>query len=111
MDMQELLDEIQEIWEISDVRPIPQTLLVYYKNEYMPVIEDTGTPDRPFIRFIGSNMNIYAASRKHCQYYPENYAYTCETVHGILCAPAINGKDNRDHFVVNSILPLLNGEK
>lgn len=98
---------VLEVWRTSNYPP-PTIPLIYHDNQYMATISDQGD----FVRFMGLDGGIWMALSKRCQQgQPDptigTAVYICVQVTPILCAPTGGPEGDRDLFVLNSILPLL----
>ena len=105
-----LSQRIYQIWNKSQHSP-PKIPLIFYENEYMAVVDDSGA----FIRFVSPDGQIFLALNTYCQLIQPDSSprslldniYVCNKVTPILCSPTGSPKDNRDFFVLNNIIPLL----
>ena len=102
-----LSQQVLQIWTRSGYQP-PSVPLIFYENEYMATVDDTGT----FLRFISSDGQIFLALNTNCQLAkPDDdigdTIYFCKKVDPILCAPVKGPEYVKDLFVLNNIAPLL----
>ena len=102
-----LTDRILAIWARSQYIA-PKVPLIFYENEFMITVEDSGT----FLRFMSSDGQIFLALNLNCQLgKPDpsvgDAVYVCKKVDPILCSPTSGVDSTRDIFVLNNIAHLL----
>lgn len=102
-----LSQQILRVWSFSQYDP-PAIPLIFYDNEYMLTIDDSQT----FLRFMAADGQIFLSLRNYCQLGEPpasvgDSVYMCEKVDPILCGPIDGPGSDRDWFVLNNIVPLL----
>jgi hypothetical protein len=102
-----LSQHILEIWEKSMHIP-PKIPLIFYENEYMVTIDDSGV----FLRFASSDGQIFLSLNQNCQIAtPDitigNNIYLCTKIDPVLCSPSVGIKSVRDLFVLNKVIAIL----
>ena len=102
-----LSHRVLQIWS-SSIHTPPTIPLIFYDNEYMATVDDSG----PFLRFMSIDGQIFLALNQNCHHANADptigdTVYLCTKVDPILCSPTSGPNSIKDLFVLNKITPLL----
>ena len=102
-----LEQRILDLWSNSGY-PAPTIPLLYNPNEYLAVIDDSGT----FYRLMTVDGQIFVSINRNCTLNPAPPSvaanvYVCTKLTPILCSPTSGPIGAKDRFVLNNIIPLL----